>query len=70
MEPPAYIIEETLTQLIVICPYCNKKHCHGKGEGSRLRHCYITKRNRKLIEERTKFYNSTTYDVKFRSKIL
>ncbi len=66
MEPPAYIIEETLTQFIVACPYCDKNHCHGKEEGSRSRHCYLTKKNKRLIEARTKYYNSTTYDVKFR----
>ncbi len=26
-------------QLVIICPYCGKKHWHGLGDGHRIAHC-------------------------------
>ena len=64
MNPIAKVIKQTLTQFIVRCPYCDDKHYHGKIEGDRLSHCYITKKNKKLIEQRQAKYNSNSYDVR------
>ena len=64
MIPIAEVIKQTATQYIVRCPYCEQKHSHGKMEGDRLSHCYITKKNKKLIEERHAKYESTCYDVR------
>jgi hypothetical protein len=35
----AWVIEETEHQYVVYCPYCGKKHYHGKVEGHRVAHC-------------------------------
>lgn len=70
MIPTAPIIEETKTQYIIKCPYCDKKHYHGKIEGERSRHCYIPLRSKKLkkqVEERTALYNSSDYYIKWAS---
>ena len=63
MNPVAIVIRQTPTQYIIRCPYCDEEHAHGKIEGDRFSHCYITKKNKKLIEERYAYYNSTCYDV-------
>ena len=63
MIPVVEVIEETLTQFIIKCPYCDKKHYHGKMEGERVSHCHITKKNKKLIDERVKLYESNMYEI-------
>ena len=67
MIPITLIIKETESQYIIKCPYCDKKHYHGKVEGERVSHCYIPLRNKKLkkqVEERKDFYNSNQYYIK------
>lgn len=35
----AYVVKETQYTFVVKCPYCRKKHTHGKPEGPRGSHC-------------------------------
>jgi hypothetical protein len=67
MFPIAQVIKITEFNYVVKCPYCDKKHYHGKYEGERVSHCYIPLRNKKLkqqVEQRQILHNTNQYLVK------
>ena len=37
--PEVKVFKETSSNFVIICPYCNKKHLHGKDYGHRASHC-------------------------------
>lgn len=45
-EPPIVIgIENKDGDMVITCPYCGKRHIHGKGEGHRVAHCLVRSRD-------------------------
>jgi hypothetical protein len=37
--PIGVVVKEDEDQWVIRCPYCRKRHYHGKGEGHRVAHC-------------------------------
>lgn len=67
MFPIAQVIKITEFNYVIKCPYCDKKHYHGKDVGERVSHCYVPLRNKKLkqqVDQRQALYNTNQYLIK------
>ena len=56
----AEILKITDTQIIIKCPYCHKKHYHGRGTGFRGPHCAVNidkKEDYYLVDKKDTYIN-------------